>query len=306
MASEENSLIKSFMALLSILIPFTVGGVYFLINSFLETPPVGKQAVIFGIVLFFSLIISLTIGIVSLNLGKKNKAVVVQSWIGIGLTLLIGAALFIPAFIRFSGVLDDMRIKDEERVEIEFGTIEGSVYSNNYFGFSITLPETWDLQGGESLAELQKYGRKMIAGDNKNLDRVLKASELSTVNLFTCFQFPLGTPTDYNSNILAIAEKVSHLPGIKSGDDYLEHAKKLLAQSKMTVTFPKPIYSETLGGKSFDVMSTHMQIGIMSIHQKMYVTILNGYALAFAITYKDSTIQKELEDVLTSITFTEK
>ena len=103
--------------------------------------------------------------------------------------------------------------------EIDFGTVNNSVYKNEYFGLSITLPPDWSIQDQETRQKLKELGGQMVAGDDENLKAAVKASELTTVNLFTAFKHPIGTPVEYNPSITSLAERVRHIPGIKTGKD---------------------------------------------------------------------------------------
>jgi len=109
--------------------------------------------------------------------------------------------------------------------EIDFGTIKHSVYQNEYFGLSVPLPPEWIAQDQNARRKLQESGGTMLAGDNKDLQAAVKASEMTTVNLLTVFKHPLDKPVPFNPNIICVAERVDHIPEIKKGTDYLMHTK---------------------------------------------------------------------------------
>lgn len=189
------------------------------------------------------------------------------------------------------------------RHEIDFGTFNHSVYTNRYFGMTVVVPADWSIQGQNAQRRLMKLGGDVMAGTNKNMKSLLKAGELRTVNLFAAFKYPMGTPVKFNPSVMAMAEKVRDLPGIKRGKDYLFFVKQTLVSGQIQMRFPKDIYTETLGGTDFDVMEAIMPLRGMTIHQKYYATIEKGYALCFVASFVGDKQLSEDEQVLNSVKF---
>ena len=188
--------------------------------------------------------------------------------------------------------------------EIDFGTIENSVYKNKYFGLSLTFPEGWSVLDQQQRDELKDLGSEIVAGDDKNLNKAMKsAAELQTVNMLSVFEHPLGTDVPYNPNIIIMAERVRHAPGIKRGNDYHVHTKKVLESSnQLSVNFGET-FTEMIGGKEFDVQPLQMGIGNQVVKQKMYATIDKGYALLLVISYDAPEEEEKLQAILKTITF---
>jgi hypothetical protein len=187
--------------------------------------------------------------------------------------------------------------------EIDFGTLKNSVYQNNYFGLTVTIPTDWSVQDQASQQQIMVAGKALVAGDDKNLKAVLKATELQSVNLFTVFKYPLGSPVTFNPAIVAVAETVRQLPGIQRGKDYLFHARQLLQSSQVRASFPKEIYTVRLGGVDFDVMDSEFSIRGITVKEKYYATIRKGYALAFVVSYEKDEEESFQRKVLETITF---
>jgi len=143
----------------------------------------------------------------------------------------------------------------------------------------------------------------MLAGEDKNLNAVIKASELQSINLLVVFKHPLGAPVPYNPSIVCVAERVRHMPGIKRGKDYQFHTKKLLQSSQVDVSFPKEIFTSQLDGKNFDVMPLEMSFAGQIIRQKQYVAIMKGYALIIIASYTSPEEEAELNKILQSVRF---
>ncbi len=187
--------------------------------------------------------------------------------------------------------------------EVGLGSLEGSVYTNKYFGLTVTLPAGWSNQDQKSLRELTDLGGQVVAGDDKNLKAIVKTAETTTVNLFGSFRHPMGAPVPFNPSVMCLAERTRHLPGIKKGRDYLYHLKKLIESSQMKISFAEEISTETLGGQDFDVLQTEMSTVGVTVYQKYFVTVLKGYALMFVVSYTTDEEGAELQEVLKSISF---
>jgi len=187
--------------------------------------------------------------------------------------------------------------------EVDQGTFSGSVYRNNYFGLTITIPSDWSIQDSQSMQNLKDLSKKVLDKDDKNLKAVMEASDFRTVSLFSVFRYPLGTPVPFNPNLMCLAERVRHMPGIKRGKDYHFHTRKLLESSQMSVNFPKEIYTETLGGVEFDVLYSETSYGTILVKQKQYGTVMKGYVLLIISTFTDDAQEATLDDILKTLTF---
>lgn len=77
----------------------------------------------------------------------------------------------------------------------------------------------------------------MFAGDNENLQAVINAADVNSVNLLFVFQHEVGTNVEFNPNFIVVAENLSHSPGIKNGRDYLVQAKKFLKQTQIQYAY---------------------------------------------------------------------
>src|SRR5262245_43236272 len=51
--------------------------------------------------------------------------------------------------------------------EIDLGTVNNSVYQNQYFGFSLTIPAEWSVQDQEMRQKLIQTGTKMMFDGDK-------------------------------------------------------------------------------------------------------------------------------------------
>lgn len=190
--------------------------------------------------------------------------------------------------------------------EIGFGAVEDGVYRNKYFGMAVAIPSGWSIQDRKSTDAIAEIGEKAIAGDDENMQAVLKAGDIRTLYLLTVFRHPLGTPVEFNPSIICVAERIRHMPGIKRGSDYLFHARKLLEAGQMKFTFPGEVYPETIGGVEFDVLEVHTSLPTGTVKQKYYATVIKGYALNLILSFGTEEEESALDAILGSATFEQK
>lgn len=187
--------------------------------------------------------------------------------------------------------------------EIDFGTIQNSVYHNDYLGFSITIPTNWTIQDQEAQRRLARVGMSAVAGDDKNLKASMKAAEMHSVNLYGAFKYPPGSPVTNNPAMMAVAESVRELPGIKRGKDYLFQVKQLLQSGQIEISFPKDVYSEQVGGVEFDVLDIEMTVGPRTVKEKYYATIRKGYALSLVFIGAADPDDRFEQNAIDTVTF---
>ena len=206
-------------------------------------------------------------------------------WIGVGLGIVIGAGC-----------------GKQTPAQIDRGRFEGSVYHNDYLGFTITLPSEWSIQDPQTTQQMVRTGEKILAGSNENMQAALEAGESRNLNLFMAFKHPYGSPVPYNPSLNAVAESVSHAPGIKTGADYLFHAKRLLESGQMKFSFPREVYSETLAGVPFHVMTTEVAVPpVEAVKQEYYATVRRGYVLLLILSYSTEQEKAELRSILDTV-----
>jgi hypothetical protein len=187
--------------------------------------------------------------------------------------------------------------------KIGYGTLENGIYRNEYFGMRVNLPKDWYALDDEARKALAQKGKKMIAGQDKNFEAALDASEPNILNLLVVYKHPPGTPVPSNPSLVCVAEKIGHLPGIKAGSDYLYHAKKLLERSQLKYDLAENIYSEKIGGVSFDVLDTEIRVGAIRVQQKYYAAIMRGCALGIVLSSTTEEEQEALKQILAAMDF---
>ena len=108
------------------------------------------------------------------------------------------------------------------------------------------------------------------------------------------FQYEVGSAVESNPAFMVVAENMKDFPGIKTGEDYLFHVKKLLQQSQLKYSFGKKVYEKNIGSKSFYVLEGKMDIMGKTVTQEYISTVTEGFCLSFILTYTTKQEKKKL------------
>ena len=186
----------------------------------------------------------------------------------------------------------------------DYGKVENGVYTNSFFNCELTLPENWVVQSNEQVNEMMQIGEDLFVGDDENMRRVIKASEINSAVLVVAFEYELGSTVEYNPNIVIMVENLSNAPGVKSGKDYLFHSQRLLSQSSMSYNHIDDNFEEEkIGGAIFYKMGARISVGDIEVHQTYYSTVLNGFSFSIIISYAFEEQREELLNSMSSLKF---
>lgn len=187
---------------------------------------------------------------------------------------------------------------NDKPTDFDYGKIEDNRYINDYFKFQIKLPKSWIILSKEQSDKLTEKGKKLIAGDNSNMNAIMKAADIKTANLISIYQYERGAAVDFNPNFTIVAVNVSDYPGIKTGYEYLYQARKLLSQSAFKYDYIDSTFNkETINKFVFFTMNA----SVNGVKQKYYTTIINRFSINFLLTYNNDLNKENLLQILNSI-----
>lgn len=180
----------------------------------------------------------------------------------------------------------------------DYGRVENNKYTNSFFNLEVNLPPKWIVQTKEQTDNLVEKSKNIVAGDNKNLKAMINASEVNSANLLAIFQYEVGSPVEYNPNLMMVAENLKLTPGIKTGSDYLYQARKLIKQSQIHYdSIDEEFKKVMIGNQEFYVMKASLSYAGLTIRQEYYSTIANGFGVSTIISY----VTDEQKDILTKV-----
>lgn len=187
----------------------------------------------------------------------------------------------------------------------DYGKVDNNVYTNSFFNFKMALPSEWHVQSQEQTEAIAEMGKEIVAGDDKNLKRVLEASEINSAYLLTIFKYEMGTATDsYNPNLMLVAENLKLVPGIKTGGDYLFQTRKLLEQSGINYDYiDEEVKKTIIKNEEFYIMNLAINHMGHTIKQRYYSKIEKGFAVSIIVSFVTEEQKKEVENMINSLQF---
>lgn len=181
----------------------------------------------------------------------------------------------------------------------DYGRIENSAYVNDYFGLKLPFDSDWKVQNEAQMTNMADSGIEALSGDDKHMKKVLDASSINVAQLFMIFKYEPRTNTVFNPSLLINVENLSQFPNVKTVDDYLVQAKKLMAQTNMNIEYKKEDYDVTLGNHKFVCMEIFNRD--YTINQDYYVTLLNGFAVGIISSYENDADKMALKAMLDNL-----
>ena len=186
----------------------------------------------------------------------------------------------------------------------DYGTIEDNIYRNEYFDVEFTFDSKWHIQTQEDMDDLMKAGEELLPED-KNIEEVLKASEINTATLFSIFKHELGSAVDFNPSFLLFVENIKNFEGIETGKDYLEYYKEsnkeAVESSPVSYKFDNDIYTTTISGQKFNVLEYELLLMGQEVHQKYFTMVSRGFTFNFFMSFTNDEEKQELQKILDSV-----
>lgn len=191
--------------------------------------------------------------------------------------------------------------------KVDPGSIEGSTYSNKFFKMTLTIPEKWLAHSADETDPLRKQGSELVAGQNKGMKDRMEAAEPNVVYLLNISRYPLGYTGAFNPSFQCNAEKLGMLSGVSTSSDYIANFRKLISQGQGQLKYTLgDTYTEPIGGMNFATLDAQATMGQISLHQKLCVCVIKGYALSLIMTFSSEEDLATLNDVLKSVSFSPK
>lgn len=190
---------------------------------------------------------------------------------------------------------------DDPPVDVS-GKLTGQTYTNDYFGFSLTLPTGWQPQD----PEVQKLTGEMIKQKTHEIsDEKHRAATEASIKRTTLLLLAIK-PTEElrNSVLMLMAEDLALAFNVRTPRQYLEIMRKSTEYLPIAYT---EITSERIGGVDYGVLGQGkpdpQTKALTNITQYFYVAMRKHHALVFVMTPGDPKHLQECKDVLGAVKF---
>jgi hypothetical protein len=128
--------------------------------------------------------------------------------------------------------------------------------------------------------------------------------DIKDATLLMANQYKVTIPGKINPIIAITAENVIKVRRIKTGEDYLIEAKKIISATNIGYKF-KNISREQINGCVFYKLNTEVKTKSMTIKQDYYSTLIKGFSLSFILTYSTNKQKKDLLKIIKSAQFSD-
>lgn len=175
-----------------------------------------------------------------------------------------------------------------------YGEVEKNVYTNRFFEFKLTVPETWLIQEQEVSDAIKKQGGSMVKGKSTAMDKAFRNAEKRLTMLLTFSKDILGIQ---NNAIATVgAERAMPTMPFRSGEDYLRLNLQTMRSLQLPADFKfsNTVETDELGTTTFP----YVQINRNGYDQRIYSITKKGYALIFTFSYTSEDDLNILRDVL--------
>ena len=191
---------------------------------------------------------------------------------------------------------------EEAPVATDSSVVSEGTYTNEYFGLTLSIPDGWFVASRDTQQSMSELGKKLVAGDDATLEAVVEQSQKNTFQLLTVSEFEVGAAVDFNPTLILVAERVSHMPGVKSGRDYLFHARKLLLRSQLPYELIKDTFPTQLGGREWYRADYIVNNPQMPVEQSYFATKHDDFVLVVILSASTKEQMVALERIADSIT----
>lgn len=166
---------------------------------------------------------------------------------------------------------------DKSTNEFDYGKVEGRIYSNEFFGFTMELPENWQILSEEANKNLMEQQK----GRLKAIDKIEVATLLTALQIKTEEDDNL-----FNANIVVVAESLKNNKRVNNAADYLMLTRKALDMEPGQRKYPdKALITHSFGGAEWAELNVLNLNEGDNFEQQYLSTLSNGFAVTIIKTY---------------------
>lgn len=173
---------------------------------------------------------------------------------------------------------------EEKALEIERGTWNENVYTNEFAKIKFQLPEGWEASNDEEIAKMMNVGTEMLNSDQQQLSKIAEQTSL--------YDMVVNDPAT-GASVMVMFEK----PTLKVNMDfYMNQLKTGLEQVDSINYTIGDVTTETVSGQEYTVLTA--TVPDYSMVQKYYVRQEGNYFIDVLVTYIDGLT--ELDTILSN------
>lgn len=178
----------------------------------------------------------------------------------------------------------------------DLGSVENSVYTNNYFSLRIPVPAGWNIHDMESKRRIMQTGNEELSAAKPEMSQSLNRSLQRTLNLLAFDNLNLPS---HEAGPVALIVGAEPIPSgqTMTVTQYMETTKRLV-MSVAGYEMLEDIHIETIGGAECGAMTVKRAMQGITLKQKYVGIIRKGYAIFLVTAYTNEDAGRTLDDIL--------
>jgi hypothetical protein len=176
---------------------------------------------------------------------------------------------------------------------LDLGEVDGKTYANRFFGFTFSLPETWQIQEQIINKIIKDTGTRETKAKNVVTQKAFEQAMNRVTVLLSAFKNTLGAAE--NASIVCSLEDMRSVPAVKDGVDYLDLNISTFKRLQLPPDFK---YSEVKAEKLGKTQFAYIEITKRVANQRIYATFRKGYAIFFVLTFNNEEDLETMRQIL--------
>ncbi|HEV7903866.1 MAG TPA: hypothetical protein VGO96_08500 [Pyrinomonadaceae bacterium] len=187
-------------------------------------------------------------------------------------------------------------VTDPKSAQPDLGTIQNSVYTNEFFNLRIPVPAGWNIHDEAGKRRIMQTGNEELSAAKPETSQSLNKSLERTLNLLAFDNLNLPSGDGGAAALLVGAERIP-AGQTMSVLQYMETTKRLVMGVSGYETV-EDIHMETIGGAECSAMTMKRAMPGITLKQKYIGIIRKGYAIFLVTAYTNENAGRKLDDVL--------
>lgn len=175
------------------------------------------------------------------------------------------------------------------------GTLEGSSYTNNFFGLSLTIPEKYVVMNRAEISVYSNASSDLMKGGGTTNDRKVDEAMQNQAILLMIAQLQPGNP----ANAIFEVSVRKQFAGVTANMVLAESVKMMTASPKTVLK--RSIPGTRFAGKDFVGVEVETDVSGVKLTQVFHVGIHRGYALVIAFTFAPDADKTAFDSMLSGM-----
>lgn len=165
----------------------------------------------------------------------------------------------------------------------------------------VEIPAKWSVPQKKEVAEVRSVGVQSLKTNKESVDKAFERADHTDIMLLTAMETPFGLPP---TAVFTIAAQKQ--PNIKATPEMVLFATKKLLLASPKISLLKDIAYENVGGRRMASIEILIDTDLGGIKQRLYATVIKGYAVSIGAAYIDIRSETEVKKVLATLRFGNK